>query len=252
MPAARLHPNQLTQGDIAVARKGLLRDYYDVSGWQVPKGFGSLSARFGPVAVNMMRRVNKKELPGRDPDVWTKQLTKKIHQALQVDLTPLQIARPFIGPIEIGNNSGPLVVKVQLATDLPPGKWPYCAAGVSFCLSESDWKYWLEFKKNEPEAWVPGWVDAARAHKYGMTVLPNHMAAPNDLICFDWAGTGGNSANFDHIGLVRTKVVNSVVGTREFNTGPGAGGNQSDGDGCWDRFRPVNDGVLIIRGGWQH
>lgn len=246
--------HKLTQEDVAKSRKRMMREYYDVSGWVPPAGFGVNSPKFGTVAVKMLRRINKKEFPNLDPDVWNKGLTARINNKIRPPVTGLDIAKGFIGPIETkGNNLGPLVAKVQSATDLPPGPWPYCAAGVYFCLEEAEWKFEEAFRINELEAWVPGWTQAAMNQKYGMQIVPIQNAIPNDVIVFNWAGVRGPARDYDHIGFVRTKLLASgVIGTREFNTGPGAGGNQSDGDGCWDRWRPNNAGILILRGGWNY
>ena len=243
----------LTQFDVAKSRKRLERDYYEVSGWEIPNGFGVNSPKFGSVAIRMMRRINIKEFPKNDPDVWTKELTQRILEKTRPPVTPLGVAKSFIGGIEtLGNNKGPKVTQVQLATELPPGPWPYCAAGVGFCLRESGWNKWDEFLHAELEAWVPGWVDSARNGRHGLHVIERNLVLPNDLICFNWAGVAGPARDYDHIGLVRTKPTSNITGTREFNTGPGAGGNQSDGDGCWDRQRPYSDGDLYIRGSWNH
>jgi hypothetical protein len=96
---------------------------------------------------------------------------------------------------------------------------------------------------------VPGWVSAAKRGRHGLSVVHQSQARRGDIVCFDWSGVGGDSLAYDHIGFVRGAAVNGWLPTREFNTGPGAGGNQSDGDGCWDRVRQVNAGVLIIRVG---
>jgi hypothetical protein len=239
----------ITKASVARSRKRLLAAWFKRTGRTLPKGFAAWTPTFGSSAKTAMMIANRALLPGMDAERWTATLTRKL-QTDHVAPGPaaLVVARAFLGPIETeGNNKGPLVRRVQSSTDLAPGNWPYCAAGVFHCLSVAGWAKAQEFRRNELEAWVPGWVMAARARRHGLRVMPQMDAKPGDLICFDWNGAGGSSVNYDHIGFVRTHPARGVIGTREFNTGPGMGGNQSDGDGCWDRTRSVNAGVLIIR-----
>ncbi len=239
----------ITKAGVARSRKRLLQDWFKRTHRTLPKGFAAWTPNFGSSAITAMRIANKALLPAEDPDRWTAALTRK----LQTDEVPpgpaaLKVAGFFLGPIETeGNNQGPMVRRVQSATDLAPGPWPYCAAGVYYCLLHAGWESAQAFRKANLEAWVPAWVSAARARTHGLRVVAQDDAQPGDLVCFDWNGVGGTNTNFDHIGFIRTPPQKGFVGTREFNTGPGAGGNQSDGDGCWDRIRPLNAGVLVIR-----
>lgn len=239
----------ITKAGVARSRKRLLKNWFDRTHRTLPKGFAAWTPNFGSSAITAMRVANKALLPGQNEDVWTGGLTRKLQtDGVAPGPAALKIAGFFVGPIETeGNNRGPMVRRVQASTDLAPGPWPYCAAGVYYCLSHTGWDQAAAFRHNNLEAWVPTWVSTARARAYGMRVVSHDDAQPGDLICFDWNGVGGKNTDFDHIGFVRTGAVKGFIGTREFNTGPGAGGNQSDGDGCWDRVRPLNAGVAIIR-----
>jgi hypothetical protein len=243
----------ITQAAVARSRKRLLAAWFKRTHRTLPRGFAAWTPTFGSSAVTAMRIANKALLPALDPDRWTAALTRKLQtDSVAPGPAALKVASFFLGPIETeGNNRGPMVRRVQASTDLAPGPWPYCAAGVYYCLRQAGWVHATAFRTSTLEAWVPAWVSAARARQHGLKVIAQADAAPGDLVCFDWNGVGGTNTNFDHIGFVRGKPTGGAVGgvlpTREFNTGPGAGGNQSDGDGCWDRLRPVNPGVLIIR-----
>lgn len=248
----------ITQASVARSRERLLVDFYRHKGWPIPGGFIGPDEHFGSVARRMMRRANLElaihPAGSLKNDTWTRELTQAMERAIRPELTPLDVAHRFLGAIEVGNNEGRLVELVQDHARPAVRRAPYCAAGVGYCYDVAGWPEWGTFADRELDAWVPEWVECARLRKYGLSIVSPANAAPNDAVAFDWSGQGGPAGVFDHIGLVRTRVIGNNVGTREFNTGPGPGGNQSDGDGCWDRVRPVGPGVVFIRcntGTWR-
>lgn len=241
----------ITQASVARNRKKLLKAWFERTNRTLPRGFAAWTPNFGASAKTAMRIANAALLPGQPPTVWTAALTRRLEtDSLPVGVAALKVASFFLGPIETeGNNRGPMVRRVQSSTDLAPGAWPYCAAGVYHCLTTAGWAHAATFRSAELEAWVPTWVSAARRARYGLRLVAVSQAKAGDLVCFDWNGAGGDPVNFDHIGFVRGPAANGLLPTLEFNTGPGAGGNQSDGDGCWERVRRVDGGVLTIRVG---
>jgi len=153
------------------------------------------------------------------------------------------------GPLEVwGNNLGPYVQQIQkLGSELSPGAWPWCAATTSWAYRCAGWKSWAAFCKSEHEAYVPAWVAAARAGKYGMSIVSNpRLARRGDPICFDW---GAGDGTHDHIGLIRRRPNPATLNvmTVEANTSPGTEGSQDDGGGMWLRTRNAARPQLLIR-----
>jgi hypothetical protein len=153
------------------------------------------------------------------------------------------------GPLEVwGNNLGPYVQQIQrLGSELSPGAWPWCAAATSWAYRCAGWKSWAAFCKAEHEAWVPAWLAAARAGKYGMSIVTNpRLARRGDAITFDWNGGDGVP---DHIGLIRRRPNPATLNvlTVEANTSPGNAGSQSDGDGLWTRTRNAAKPHTLLR-----
>ena len=154
-----------------------------------------------------------------------------------------------VGPLEVwGNNLGPYVQQIQrLGSELSPGAWPWCAATTSWAYRCAGWKSWAAFCKNQHEAYVPDWVAAARAGKYGMRIVENpRFGRRGDAICFDW---GSGDGRHDHIGLIRRRPNPATlnVQTVEGNTSPGTSGSQDDGGGLWLRTRNAAKPQLLIR-----
>jgi hypothetical protein len=230
------------------AVKIALRDYARQSRIRVPAGF-AVNPAFGPAAIDLTLRVQQRARLRQTGEITPETLLvigrwlpgKSVgHRAVWAMVA-------MEGPLEIyGNNAGPYVQSIQrLGSELAPGSWPWCAATVSWALRCAGWKSWSAFVKNEPEAWVPGWVDAARAGKYGMSVAPWYTARNGDAIAFQLDA----DAHHDHIGFVlaRPSLTTGIASTIEGNTSRTNVGSQSDGAGLWRRQREVKPPHVVIR-----
>lgn len=148
----------------------------------------------------------------------------------------------FEGDVEtVANNVGPVVQAIQdLGTDAAPGAWPYCAAGQAFGLRCAGWRHWSEFTKSLGDTWVPGLMSLAAHGKFGLTEVgwaaqASSKDPASHLILFQF----DSDPALDHVGRTTGAVRNGQVETVEANTGPGAGANQADGDGIWQRHRSI-------------
>lgn len=232
--------------------KRALEAYAKRHGIKIPPGFNARPDTFGVPARELTKRV---------------QAHAKLRQDGLVGPATLMVIGPLLpgplpfraatcmevvqGPLETGgNNMGPWVQEIQrLGSQLRPGAWPWCAAATSWAYRAAGWKQWAAFVRNEHEAWVPAWVSAARARKYGMRVVGLGAARRGDPICFDWSNGGRGDGVHDHIGLLRRRpnVVTGSVLTVEGNTSSGQSGSQADGDGLWARQRNARPPAVLIR-----
>lgn len=154
--------------------------------------------------------------------------------------------RLLTGPIERGNNLGPDVERIQRATDLNPGPWPYCAAARTYGLRLAGWSHIDEFVETSADTYCPGLVSLATDGKYGMRI----SAKPDlgDDVVYKWMA-GGPWAHVGGVEKRRPVILPSLavmVYALEANTGPGDGGNQSDGDGVWSRTRVMLPGRVCF------
>ena len=150
------------------------------------------------------------------------------------------------GPLEtLGNNRGPYVAEIQkLGSEYAPGPWPWCAAATSWAYRCAGWKSWTAFCRGTEEAYVPAWVAAAKAGKYGMSVVSWRYARAGYPIAYRFSGSVPG-----HIGLLlaRPNLLTGACRTVEANTSSGLGGSQDDGDGLWRRTRNAKPPQTIIR-----
>lgn len=133
-----------------------------------------------------------------------------------------------------GHNGNLIFVWDELQPDF--NGQPYCAGGVSWT-----WKH-------------AGHPFPAIDHPWGYSYCPDGVNwfknnglwstsgyEPGDTIFFDWMSDGVA----DHTGIVIGDL-GSVIKTFEFNTTPGAGGDQANGGGCYYRDRYHGSTVLGV------
>lgn len=231
------------------AVKRALAAYATANSVPVPTGFNYRSDAFGRQAFELTRRVQAKA--GLKPDgavgPYTLLAIGKFMPGKTVGEKAMWCMVAMQGPLETGgNNLGPSVQAIQkIGTELAPGAWPWCAATTSWALRCAGWDKWGEFARQEPEAWVQGWVDAARAGKHGMRIINWRVAGPGDFECFEFDG----SYPVDHIGCLRSRpnLITGSVLTVEGNTSSGDAGSQADGAGLWMRERNIKPPNVIVR-----
>lgn len=214
----------------------------------VPEGFSHRTDSFGRPAFELVKRVQAKA--GLKPDGAVGPYTLlAIGNYLpgRTGEKAMWSMIAMVGPLETGgNNIGPSVQAIQkLGSDLNPGAWPWCAATTSWALRCAGWEHWGAFVRNEPEAWVQGWVNAARNKKYNMRLVDWRLARPGDFIAMNFDA----SEPYDHIGMVRgrPRLSSGTILTVEGNTSNGQAGSQDDGGGLWLRERPATKPTLFVR-----
>jgi hypothetical protein len=223
--------------------------YAKQAGVKIPKGINYQDS-YGAPARELTKRIQARNKLRQDGDI-TPEVLLVVGRYLP---GPLQwraatCMELVVGPLEVwGNNQGPYVAMIQrLGSELGVGPWPWCAATTSWAYRCAGWKSWAAFVKAEHEAWVPAWLAAARAGKYGMSIVTNpRLARRGDAITFDWNGGDGTP---DHIGLIRSRPNPATLNVRtvEGNTSPGEAGSQDDGGGMWLRTRNAARPQLLIR-----
>ena len=83
-------------------------------------------------------------------------------------------------------------------------------------------------------------------------LVPVTSAQPGDIVFFNWSGKGGIA---EHVGLVVSNNIGSkLLTTYEGNTAtPGAvAGNESNGDGCYQKVRQYEFVVAVARPKWAN
>lgn len=231
------------------AVKFALAGYAQANRVPVPAGFNPRSDGFGRQAFELTKRVQAKA--GLRPDgnigPYTLLAIGKFMPGKSVGEKAAWCMVAMEGALETGgNNIGASVQAIQkLGSELNPGAWPWCAATTSWALRCAGWEHWGEFVRREPEAWVQGWVDAAKAKKYGMSVVHWTLAKPGDFECFEFDG----SYPVDHIGAIRSRpnLRTGSILTVEGNTSDGQAGSQADGAGLWRRERNAKPPSVIVR-----
>lgn len=231
----------------AAVKKALL-GYAKKHGVAIPQGFNPKSNSFGRPAFELVKRVQKDA--GLKPDGAVGPYTLLAigkHFPGRVGQKAMHAMIAMVGPLETnGNNLGASVQAIQkLGSELNPGAWPWCAATTSWALRCAGWEHWGEFVRQEPEAWVQGWVNSARQKEHGMRVVPWRLARPGDFICMNFDST----EPYDHIGIARSyvRISSSTILTAEGNTSNGQAGSQADGGGLWLRERPANGQTVFVR-----
>lgn len=150
----------------------------------------------------------------------------------------VSIAMSQVGVREIGgNNCGPKVREYQAATELPPGRWPWCAAFVDWCLREwlkdASTQTWLNLKTTSYNRWLPktaaafGFLKWAKNRAETTKILSSKdRPKPGDIVVYD----------FSHVGIVTDALANSIEAV-EGNTNGRGDRDSTSGDGVWLKSR---------------
>jgi hypothetical protein len=147
----------------------------------------------------------------------------------------LNAARAEVGYREGRNNSNKY------------GSWygmpnqPYCAMGLTWCA----YKIGAERLIGGKWAYCPYWAEWFRVRK----LWHESQYRRGDIAFFDWSGNRRKRHEV-HVAIIE-EVTDHGVKTVEFNTVPGAGGNQSDGGGVYRRHRSMNLVVGVGRPLWM-
>lgn len=156
-----------------------------------------------------------------------------------------------------GSNSGPWLNAEEDAMGeayMHVGRAPWCAAiGGRRAYMHGGIDVHTLFPSLNAD-YCPSWESHIRAgtvstdHRFRLiqvAKLPTAMRY-GDILLFDWPGHDGVA---DHFGryLGGWQGGQALVPTVEANTGPGAGGNQSEGDGVYKRMRNPSDIRIVGR-----
>jgi hypothetical protein len=98
------------------------------------------------------------------------------------------------------------------------GHAPWCAAYAFNAVLRSG-----KHLKGLGWATVSTWVQAARNHQQGLSVVSAGEAKPGDLVAYDWDGGNDFSGQHSHIGVLDSDVANGAFKTIEGNTTTDAG-----------------------------
>lgn len=202
-----------------------------------PKGFRPLTPTWGSAAGEMVRRIKARTWgPGKADKVWDARIARLVTPKVSTRQRALAIARAEIGVKEhpASSNDGPRVRTYQKVTGAY--RQPWCASFTAWAYREAG-----QPLKGFNTAYVPSYVDSARARRNWLTVVSAMDARPGDFACFDW----GRDGVADHIGIVNTPPGRGVTFTAvEGNTSLG---NNSNGGQVMLRERTVSDVLVFVR-----
>lgn len=138
----------------------------------------------------------------------------------------LDVALSQVGVVEASDRGTPFHDAFGIAR-----REPWCAV----------WVWWVFQQAGESElvpktAWTP-----AMAQFYRDRGTFDRTPQPGSLVFYDWPGDGKD--RISHVGIVLAVEGDSIVAL-EANTRPGPGGDQSDGDGVYQRTRPLNASIV--------
>lgn len=154
----------------------------------------------------------------------------------------LRISEAFVGQTErpAGTNRGPGVVSTCQRAIIGYDGVPWCGCFVGYVLRLAGVK-----GITSRIAYTPSIIEDGRAHRGGLAgIVAYANARPGDVVVFNFPG-GDPVA--DHTGIVRAKLGNGQLATREGNTSSGSSGSQSNGGGVFDRTRTRSEVAAIIR-----
>jgi hypothetical protein len=220
-----------------ITRKKRLRDYAIKHGIPVPSKF-RITPTCGSACRELIKRVERqawgeKAATGK----WDGRLNQLIAPKLNHRQRALKLAKTQIGFKEhpAGSNRGPQIDQYTAVTG---------AVGQPWCASFQAWLFKQVGHKLDGgfnQAYVPSWVDAARAKRNGLVLVARSEVRPGDNVCFDW----GRDGVADHIGIVsRVPDANGDFLAVEGNT---SYGNDSNGGEVMERSRNVSQVIAFVR-----
>ena len=221
-----------------IVRKRRLKAWALAHDVAIPKGF-RISPVCGAPCRELIKRVEAKAWgTGAATGKWDGRLTALIAPKRSVGQKMLKVARTQVGVKEHppGSNRGPQVDKYERTTGAIGQRW--CASFIHWVHVQATGR---GFKGLPNPAYVPSFVQTARAHQAGLYIVTSGNARAGDLVCFDWQPDGVA----DHIGILTTPVNGSGAFTSiEGNT---AVGNDSNGGQVMVRQRNRSQVQAFIR-----
>ena len=225
-----------------ITRKKRLRDYANAHGVPIPAGF-RISPTCGRACRELIRRVEVRAWgPAAGTGKWDGRLNDLIAPKLSIGQRMLRKAQGELGVKEhpAGSNRGPRVDQYTATTGTPGQPW--CAA----------FQNWLRAQvtghgfQGINAAYVPSYVQAAKAGRNGLSLVAARDVQPGDLVCFDWEHDG----TADHIGIVEVPPgARGSGGLTAFVSieGNTAVGNDSNGGEVMRRNRSLSQVAAFIR-----
>lgn len=219
-----------------ILRKKRLKAWAKAHSVAVPSGFNVLVPKCGKSCALLIARVQKKAWgPGYVTGTWSPRMTALVAPAASFNVRALRVAKGELGVKEhpAGSNDGPRVHEFQRETGAFSAPW--CASFVAWSY-ESVGHGLSGFNT----AYVPSYVEAARAGRHRLRAINAGQARPGDLVCFDWEGDGTS----DHIGILNSRVTGNSFTSVEGNTSVG---NDSNGGEVMLRSRLLGSVSCFIR-----
>lgn len=218
-----------------IVRKKRLKAWAKANRVTIPRGFHVSTPYCGSACRELMRRVEVRAF-GKSSGAWSGRLAKLVTPRLTPRDRIVKYARAEVGVKESppNSNDGPRVREYQATTGAY--KAPWCASWVTWVYRQAG-----IVLRGFNTAYVPSYVQSAKAGRNGLRLVAVGDVRPGDLVCFDWQDNGES----DHIGI----VVSPPRGGPEFVAieGNTAIGNDSNGGQVMERTRRLSDVSAFIR-----
>jgi len=219
-----------------IARKKNMVAYATKHNIQVPKNL-RMTPYCGSACRQLMKNIQRAKWGDQAANgKWSGALETLIKPQLTIGQQALAVAKTQNGVKEhpAGTNNGPQVRKYQSTTGAY--KQPWCGSYVTWCFSQVGRKL-----SGFNTAYVPSWVDTARAGKSGLRVIARDQVRPGDVVTYDW----GHDGVPDHIGIASSIV--DAGGNFTAWEGNTSVGNDSNGGEVMERNRNVGNVSHFIR-----
>jgi hypothetical protein len=219
-----------------IVRKKRLKAWAKAHGVEIPPGFKVLVPKCGKSCIMLIARVQKKAWgPGYVTGTWSPRMDALVAPAPSFRQRALKVALGELGVKEhpAGSNDGPRVHEYQRVTGA--FRAPWCASFVAWSFERVG-----HGLSGFNTAYVPSYVEAAKAGRNRLRAVKAADARPGDLVCFDWQGDG----TCDHIGILNSRVIGNKFTSVEGNTSVG---NDSNGGEVMLRERLLGNVGCFIR-----